>query len=190
LYEATGDPPFHPPGALPFSMRLKINIRNDYYYYQIIIIIIHILIFTQLKLDLLKFYGIFARRGLELRGRWAQSAIGDADSLNRLLKLTGSSTIGKKQTGFYVAAAYDILPLLAKGKTSALLPFVQYEKLNFQSEVPAGFSANAANERTNLTYGIALKPHPNVAFKLDYLNRRNEAQTAVAQFNVAVNYLF
>jgi hypothetical protein len=135
-------------------------------------------------------HGIFARRGLELRGLLAQSAIGDVDSLNRVLKFTGSSTIGKKQTGFYLTAAYDILPLFAKGKTSALLPFVQYEKLNSQSEVPAGFSANAANERTNLTYGLAFKPHPNVAFKLDYLNRKNEAKTAVNQFNVAVNYLF
>jgi len=135
-------------------------------------------------------HGIFAQRGLELRGLLAQSTIGDVDSLNRILKFTGSNTIGKKQTGFYVTAAYDILPLFAKGKTSALLPFVQYEKLNSQSEVPAGFSANAANERTNLTYGLAFKPHPNVAFKLDYLNRRNEAKIAVDQFNVAVNYLF
>jgi hypothetical protein len=135
-------------------------------------------------------HGIFARRGLELRGLLAQSAIGDVDSLNRVLKFTGSNTIGKKQTGFYLTAAYDILPLFAKGTTSTLLPFVQYEKLNTQSEVGSRFTANAANERTNLTYGVTFKPHPNVAFKLDYINRKNEAQTAADQFNLALNYLF
>jgi len=135
-------------------------------------------------------HGIFAQRGLELRGVLAQSTIGEVDSLNRILKFTGSNSIGKEQTGFYLTAAYDILPLFAKGKTSALLPFVQYEKLNTQSEVGSRFTANAANERTNLTYGLAFKPHPNVAFKLDYLNRRNEAKTAVNQFNAAMNYLF
>jgi len=142
------------------------------------------------RVTLWSVHGIFAQRGLELRGLLAQSTIGDVDSLNRILKLTGASTIGKKQNGFYLTAAYDVLPLFAKGKTGALLPFVQYEKLNTQSEVATGLSANAANERTNLTYGLAFKPHPNVAFKLDYINRRNEAQTAADQFNLAVNYLF
>lgn len=135
-------------------------------------------------------HGILARHGLELRGLLAQSTIGETDSLNRVLRFSGSNAIGKKQNGFYLTAAYDILPLFIKGKTSALLPFVQYEKLNTQSAVGSRFTANAANERTNFTYGLAFKPHPNVAFKLDYLNRRNKAQTAVNQFNAALNYLF
>jgi hypothetical protein len=135
-------------------------------------------------------HGIFARRGLELRSLLAQSTIGDVDSLNRVLKFTGDKTLGEKQTGFYLDAAYDVLPLFVKGKASALLPFVQYEKLNTQSEVPSGFTANAANERTNITYGISFKPHPNVAFKIDYINRKSKAGTATNQFNAAVNYLF
>ena len=135
-------------------------------------------------------HGILARHGLELRGLLAQSTIGETDSLNRVLRFSGSNAIGKKQNGFYLTAAYDILPLFIKGKTSALLPFVQYEKLNTQSTLGSRFTANAANERTNFTYGLAFKPHPNVAFKLDYLNRRNKAQTAVNQFNAALNYLF
>lgn len=142
------------------------------------------------RVTLWALHGIFVQRGLELRGLLAQSAIGDTDSLNRVLKFSGSNAIGKNQTGFYLTAAYDILPLLMNGRISALLPFVQYEKLNTQSEVGSRFIANAANERTNLTYGVVFKPHPNVAFKLDYLNRRNAAHTAVNQFNMAMNYLF
>ncbi|MCG3120030.1 MAG: hypothetical protein ALAOOOJD_02594 [bacterium] len=142
------------------------------------------------RVTLWSVHGILVRRGLELRGLLAQSTIGDVDSLNRILKFTGSSSIGKKQNGFYLTVAYDVLPFFAKGKTSALLPFVQYEKLDSQSGVPAGYTAHAANERTNLTYGLTFKPHPNVAFKFDYVNRRNAATTATNQFNLAVNYLF
>ncbi|MCI0692937.1 hypothetical protein L0337_13150 [candidate division KSB1 bacterium] len=142
------------------------------------------------RVTILAAHGIFARHGLELRGLFAQSTIGEVEKLNAALSLSGAGSIGEKQNGFYLAAAYDVLPLFIKGTQSALLPFVQYEKLNTQLEVPSGFAANPATERTNLSYGIGFKPHPNVAFKLDYLNRRNEAKTAVDQFNVAVNYLF
>jgi hypothetical protein len=82
------------------------------------------------------------------------------------------------------------LPLLAKGTTHYLAPFVQYEKLNTQAEVPAGFAKNRARERSNLSFGLTYKPHPNVAFKFDYINRDDKANTALDQFNVAVNYLF
>jgi hypothetical protein len=142
------------------------------------------------RVTLWALHGIFAWRGLELRGVLAQSTIGNTDSLNRALKFSGDKAIGKKQTGFYLTAAYDVLPLFAKGKQSALLPFVQYEKLDTQSDVPAGYAANPTNERTNWTYGISFKPHPNVAFKADFIDRRNKAGAAVDQFNLAVNYLF
>jgi hypothetical protein len=73
---------------------------------------------------------------------------------------------------------------------AAIYPFIQYEKLNTQKEVPAGFSLDPSKERTNVTYGMSYKPHPNVAFKLDWLNRDNEAGNAVNQFNLAVTYLY
>jgi hypothetical protein len=142
------------------------------------------------RVTILSAHGIFARYGLELRGLFAQSTIGDVEKLNAALGLSGTGSIGEKQNGFYLTAAYDVLPLFIKGTSSALLPFVQYEKLNTQSEVPTGFAASPSNERTNLTYGLGFKPHPNVAFKFDFINRKNEADTAVDQINLAVNYLF
>lgn len=45
-------------------------------------------------------HGIFAQHGWELRGLLAQSTIGEVDSLNRILKFTGSNTIGKKTKRF------------------------------------------------------------------------------------------
>ncbi len=130
------------------------------------------------------------RRGLELRGLFAQSTIDDVARLNGALGLSGSKSIGETQNGFYLTAAYDVLPLLMPGTTHSLAPFIQYEQFNTQDEVPTGFAKNPARERTNLSLGLRYKPHPNVAFKADYINRDNEGNTAVDQFNLAVNYLF
>ncbi|MCK6558984.1 hypothetical protein HUU39_22320 [candidate division KSB1 bacterium] len=142
------------------------------------------------RVNLFALHGLYNRHGVELRGLYAQSTIADAGRLNRALLLSGNRSIGQKQTGFYFTAAYDILPLFRRGATSAVMPFVQFERLDTQAEVPAGFSRNAASERTNLAYGITFKPHPNVACKADYLNRKNEAGTAVDQLNVALAYMF
>ncbi len=135
-------------------------------------------------------HGQLARRGLELRALYARSTIADAAALNAKLTLSGSQSIGSRQHGFYLTAGFDVLPLFFSATQHALSPFVQFEKVDTQAEVPVTFSRNRANERTNLTYGLVYKPHPNVAFKIDYLNRDNEANAATDQFNVAVNYLF
>lgn len=141
-------------------------------------------------LSLFSLHFMFAHKGLELRGLYAQSHISDVTSLNANLGLNGSRSVGEDQYGFYLTAAYDIIPLIARGSTHYLAPFVQYEKFDTQKEVPVGFSSNPARERTNLTLGLTYKPHPNVAFKVDYINRDNEANTNIDQFNLAVNYLF
>ena len=133
---------------------------------------------------------MFSRQGLELRGLFAQSTIDDVARLNGALGLSGSKSVGETQNGFYLTAAYDVMPLFIKGSSHYLAPFVQYEQFNTQDDVPTGFAKNPARDRTNVTLGLTYKPHPNVAFKFDYVNRDNEADTAVDQFNLAVNYLF
>ncbi len=142
------------------------------------------------RVSLFAAHFMYGRRGLELRGLYAQSHVSDVPELNAALGLSGSASIGEDQRGFYFTAAYDLLPLLAKGTAQYLAPFVQFEKLDTQDDVPAGFAKDSARERTNLTVGLTYKPVPNVAFKLDFMNRDNEANTAVDQFNLAVTYLF
>ncbi len=142
------------------------------------------------QLSLFSLHFMFERKGFELRGLYAQSHIDDVARLNNALGLTGNSSIGEDQHGFYLTAAYNIIPLISRTSTHYLAPFIQFEQLNTQDEVPTGFSKNPARERTNLYAGLTYKPISNIAFKVDYINRDNEADTAVDQFNLAVNYLF
>ncbi len=142
------------------------------------------------RVNLVSAHALVAYHGLEARALYARSTVGDVDSLNGVLKLAGSQSIGESQEGFYVSAGYNILALLKPDTQAGIYPFIQYEKLNTQKTVPAGFSVDHSKDRTNITYGLSYKPHPNVAFKLDYLNRDNEAGNAVNQFNLAVTYLY
>ena len=142
------------------------------------------------RVNLLSAHAIFSHRGLEARALYARSTVGEVDSLNSFLNLSGNQSVGEAQEGYYLTAGYNVLALFKPNSQAAIYPFIQYEKLNTQKEVPAGFSLDLSKERTNLTYGVSYKPHPNVAFKADYVNRDNEAGNAVDQFNLAVTYLY
>ncbi len=142
------------------------------------------------RYTLFSLHAMFARKGLELRGLFAHATIDEVARLNGALGFTGSQSVGETQSGFYVTAAYDVLPLLARGTSHYLAPFVQFEKFDTQDDVPTGFAKNLARERTFVTFGLTYKPHPNIAFKLDYQNKDNEANSETDQFNLAVNYLF
>lgn len=125
-------------------------------------------------------------RGLELRGLYAHVSVDQADRVSRL----AGKTIGSEMRGWYVVVGYDVMPLLAPGSTHSLSPYLQYEELNTHAAVPAGFLANPALDRSVLTAGLSYKPHPNVAFKVDYQDNKNKAKTGVPAWNVALNYLF
>lgn len=139
---------------------------------------------------LLSVHGDYAWKGLEVRGLYARATIDEADRLNRHNGLTGMNSVGETLEGWYVTAAYDVLPLVRMRTTQSLAPFLQYQKYNTQSAVPAGFDADPANDRSIVTVGLTYKPHPNVAFKFDYQDAENKANTGIDQWNLAVNYLF
>jgi hypothetical protein len=129
-------------------------------------------------------------RGWQFRGLFTRASIGDAAEINRANGLTGSDSIGSELGGGYVEAAFDLMSLRAGGSSWALTPFVRYEKLNTQAEVPTGFERNPANDRSVWTAGFDLKPHHSVVIKLDYQNFKNQENTGVNQWNIALGYLF
>ena len=126
--------------------------------------------------------------GLDLRALVAGATVDDVAELNALRGLTGASSIGEELGGWYVQAGYDVL----RGVETAhqLIPYLRYEAVNTQKEVPEGFAVNPANERTVLTLGGAWKPIPEAVLKVDYNKHSNEAETGVSQLSVALGWLF
>ncbi len=131
----------------------------------------------------------YERRGLQLRALGARTRVADAALVNARNELTGSASVGERQYGYYVQAAYDLMTLHPRGQWS-LAPFVRYEKFDTQERVPAGFARNPANERSLLTLGVSVKPHTSVVLKADFQRLRNAARSGRNQFNLALGYLF
>jgi hypothetical protein len=126
-------------------------------------------------------------RGFDLRGLIAIADLDDAAEINELNGLTGASSVGERMLGWYLQGGYDVL----RGRSEhQLVPYVRYEQLNTQDDVPEGFLADPATDRRLVTLGAMWKPLPNVAVKADYQITSNEADTGVNQLNVNLGYLF
>ena len=128
-------------------------------------------------------------RGLQLRVLGARTRIGDAALINEQNDLSGADSIGECQHGWYAEAAYDVMTLWPAGRWS-VTPFVRYEQLNTQAEVPEGFATDPANDRSVLVTGVDVKPIPGVVIKADFQSDRNQARTGTSRFHLAVGFLF
>jgi len=141
------------------------------------------------RVDLFDLHGQLEYRGLQLRALWTHSTIGDVPLVNFDNELLGDESVGEVQGGWYVEAAFDVMSLKPRGRWS-ITPFVRYEELGTQKEVPEGWDTDPAWERSLLSGGIEIKPVPQVVFKLDYQVVKDDARTGVNRFNVALGYLF
>jgi hypothetical protein len=128
-------------------------------------------------------------RGASFRALWAQSTVGDAAAINQVNNFEGDESVGKRQTGWYAEAGFDVLSLVPRSRMS-LTPFARYEAWDTQTAVPDGYARNLENDITQWTAGLVLKPIPQVVLKLDGQSRKNAANTGVNQLNVALGYEF
>ncbi|MGH9335555.1 MAG: hypothetical protein ACRD21_17610, partial [Vicinamibacteria bacterium] len=141
------------------------------------------------RVSLFDLHAQYRHRGLHLRGLYARGSIGDAELINAANSLSGASSVGEDQFGWYLEAAYDVMTLAPRGEW-ALAPYFRYERLDPQDSVPPGFVDGPATDRTLWTFGIDVKPISRVVVKADYQWIRNEARTGINQFNVALGFLF
>ncbi|MEP6802325.1 MAG: hypothetical protein ABJC07_10330 [Acidobacteriota bacterium] len=127
-------------------------------------------------------------RGVQARALYARGTIGDAARVNALSGLTGAGSVPEVFSGAYAEAGYDVL--FPRGGDAALLPFLRYERLRSQQRVPAGFSADAANDLRLWTIGLQFRPIPQIVVKADYQDFNDRARSATDRWNVALGWLF
>ena len=127
-------------------------------------------------------------RGLQLRALFAQGHIGDAAVLSADLGANGP--ISSRIVGGYVEAGYDILPLLLPGTEMSLAPFVRFERLDTQADVPAGFTPDGSRDITVVNVGLSYKPIPNVVIKFDYRNLDAKVGQIADEFNIGFGFIF
>ncbi len=109
-------------------------------------------------------------RQLQLRALGAWTGIQNAADVSE----QNDQTIGSRQDGWYVEAAYDILPHLVRGTRQSVAPFLRYEQVDTQAAVPAGFEPDTSLDNTIYTVGFSYKPIDKVVIKADYKNYVSE----------------
>jgi len=128
-------------------------------------------------------------RGLQLRGLLARAAISDAAALDRALGLAGGESIGSRLAGGYLEAGFNLFSLRPRGEPS-LVPYVRWERVDTQDEVPSGYERDPANDRRLLTLGLAYKPIDALVVKADWRRERTAARTGVDRFALSLGYVF
>ncbi len=129
-------------------------------------------------------------RGFDVRGLYARASLGDAAELNMALGKTGTGAIAETLQGGYVQVGYNLLSQVPEAGGVALTPYLRLEKVDTQDSVPIGFARSLSTDNTYTTFGIELKPIPQVVVKLDHAWVSNDADTGVNQFNIALGYAF
>jgi len=128
-------------------------------------------------------------RGLQIRALGVRSRVGDAAKINRALDLEGQEGIGEAQSGAYAEVGYDLLSL-RPGSRQRLIPFARFERYDTQSEVPAGFERNPANDARGLTFGFNYYPIDQLVVKANVLRVRDQARTGQNEFQLGLGYVF
>ncbi|MBI4456778.1 MAG: hypothetical protein HY644_12880 [Acidobacteria bacterium] len=140
------------------------------------------------KTTLGEFHGQIQWRGTDVRGLYARAVLDDVAELNKVRNLTGKASIGETMQGGYLQVGYNILSQFRE--TPGLTPYYRFETLNTQHEVPPGFSADGARDRTFHTLGFEFRPIYPIVIKTDYQWSRNKAKSGLNQFNLAIGYAF
>jgi hypothetical protein len=128
-------------------------------------------------------------RGLQFRALGVRSRVDDAGDINRALGLEGADGIGKAQRGSYAEVGYDLLSLRSSSR-QRFIPFIRVESLDTQSEVPAGFERDPANDQHIVTFGFNYYPIDQLVVKANFLRVRNAARTGQNEFQLGLGYVF
>jgi len=141
-------------------------------------------------LTLYELHAQYKAHGLSLRGLWTQAFIDEAGNLSRVLELGMDASIANRMQGFYVEAAYDILPLLMPDTRASLEPYFRFEKYDTQARVPDGFTKDRSKNTELYVAGLQFKPIPQVVFKVDYRKFDPRDGHKADQVQALVGYAF
>ncbi len=141
---------------------------------------------VEAEVTLAELHARAAWRGLEAKAIYALGTLSDAALVEP------GQVLGSRVRGGYLEVAYDVLALLAPGGDGALLPFVRYEAMDLNDEVPAGQVADPALDTTTLTAGLTWRPLPTVVLKADWQQRGSAAagKATAEQLNLGVGFAF
>lgn len=133
-------------------------------------------------------HGQWQVRGLDVRGLYARATVSNAGPLSAALGLPSGKPVAEQLDGGYAQLGYNVLSQVTDKLW--LVPYYRYERVDTQSRVPAGFTADPTQDGTFHTYGVEFRPIYSVVVKVDYQRVSNRAETGRNQFNLNLGYAF
>jgi hypothetical protein len=127
-------------------------------------------------------------RGWDVRALFAEASIDEAGDVSRALRLPVTAPLAETMRGGYLQVGYNVLSQV--GTELAITPYVRYERVNTQHRIPDGFTRDLSRDGIFKTFGVEVKPIPNVVIKTDYQWVTNAANTGRNQVNVNLGYAF
>jgi len=120
----------------------------------------------------------FHSGGFQARALYAAADIDDTETFNTN---TGAN-LAEGMAGYYAEIGYD----MAAGSEQAVIPFVRWENIDTQKDMVAGFTADASQEDTILTFGLHYRPIDKVVIKADF----QSYDKGDDQFEILFGYIF
>jgi hypothetical protein len=139
---------------------------------------------SEIGISMLGLDARYAYRKFSARGQYLRASLHDTDLYN---ELTGRD-LGSKLMGYYLEAAYNVLPF---NKKQRLVGFVRYENFNTHHEVGSLISKNEAFHRKEWTVGFSYHIAPGAVYKIDYQTKSTAiSNSKKGQFNMGVGVWF
>ncbi|MFT4541917.1 MAG: hypothetical protein ACI841_000192 [Planctomycetota bacterium] len=126
-------------------------------------------------------HAIYETGPWSMRALAAQATVDDVAAFNG-----GDAGVAEGMHGHYVEVGYDLFSELVPVEGQSLSPFVRYEGLDTQSELPSGQTKASDQDDTIMTVGLAYQPIDNIIIKMDY----EDWDEGTDRFNLLLGYVF
>jgi hypothetical protein len=103
----------------------------------------------------------YALRRFTARGQFINASIADTEAYNML----NNTNLGSRLQGWYLEAAYNLLP---QTKKQQLFAFARYEDYDTHASVDGDLLRNLSYDRNEWTFGLSYKLAPGAVVKADY----------------------
>jgi hypothetical protein len=103
-------------------------------------------------------------------GGWIARALyasGFNDDALEFATATGDN-LAERLYGYYGEVGYDVSNVLFRDSDVAVIPFVRYEHIDTQADMPQGILADPDQDNRIVTVGLDVKPNDQIVFKLDF----------------------
>jgi len=124
--------------------------------------------------------------GLSLRALWSEAFVDEAGKFNQIV---ANANLANRMQGWYVEAAYDILPFF-RDSQATLEPYFRFEQWDTQDETSTGITKDLTQDVDLYVAGVQFKPIPQVVFKVDYRHFDQRAGHRANEVQAMVGYVF